>query len=65
MHIDIVTIAMSKLLHVLQVANDVKKINDKEYTDPEVDLCISIRSLTTIDRTTRVRMRLCSYMCSC
>lgn len=31
-----------------------KKINDKEFVEPEVDLCISIRALTTVERESKV-----------
>ena len=37
-----------------QVASEVQRINEKDFEVPEVDLCISIRALTTINRTTKV-----------
>lgn len=39
------------------MASEVQRINHKDFKDPEVDLCISIRALTTVDKATKVRER--------
>ena len=49
------TCQIKQFMHANQVAAEVQRINNKDYQDPEVDLCISIRALTTIDKATKVR----------
>ena len=46
---------ITKILQLIQIAADVRRTNDKDFTLPEVELCISIRALSTVDQKTRVR----------